>query len=245
MFDSAPFATHIDQRYAHTNNGWIDDNDDFPPFMVPVTPPVAPVAAPVSVPIDVPLHPVLTTDIHRTDLPVTFIQDIPPPRPGEGSSRQPFGHIPFVSGGDQYVPQVSHPTFVPPVTPSAVPSFAPSSESFLWTSPPIMPPSDPYHPYHVGYSTEDILRSFMIQQEALTRRVQELGRAQRLPCQCQTPPAVSHPPRPLSPDSATHFWTPEQQIAYLLRSHRAMEEDWLHMRHLLFTHFPPPPPPSA
>ncbi|KAJ0939716.1 hypothetical protein HanRHA438_Chr02g0064371 [Helianthus annuus] len=110
-----------------------------------------------------------------------------------------------------------------------------------------MPPSDPYHPYHMGYSTEDILRSFMIQQEAFTRRVQELERAQRPPCQCQgqTHPVIPHPPRPLSPDSAARFWTQEQQLAYLLRSHRAMEEDWLHMRRLLFSHFPPPPPPSA
>ncbi|KAF5796461.1 hypothetical protein HanXRQr2_Chr08g0351731 [Helianthus annuus] len=237
MLDHAPFATHIDPRYAHTHNGWIDDDDDYPPFVVPVTP--------ASAPIEAPLFPTHVTDAHRADLPVTFLQDIPPTRPGEGSSRQPFGHIPFVSGGDQFVPQVPHHTFVPPVTPSAVPSFAPSSEPFLWTSPPIMPPSDPYHPYHMGYSTEDILRSFMIQQEALTRRVQELKRAQRLPCQCQTPSAVSHPPHPLSPDSVARFWTPEQQIAYLLRSHRAMEEDWLHMRRLLFSRFPPPPPPSA
>ncbi|XP_021996233.1 cytadherence high molecular weight protein 3-like [Helianthus annuus] len=126
MFDRAPFATYIDPRYAHTRNGWIYDDDDFPPFVVPVTPPVAPVVAPVSVPIDVPLHPVLTTDVHRTDLPVTFLQDIPPPRPGEGSSRQPFGHIPFMLGGDQFVPQVSHHIVVPTVAPFAVPSFAPS-----------------------------------------------------------------------------------------------------------------------
>ncbi|XP_022014101.1 zyxin-like [Helianthus annuus] len=154
MFDRAPFATHVDPRYADTHNGWIDDDDDFPPFVVPVTP--------VSAPIDVPLFPTHVTDAHRAYLPVTFLQDIPPPRPGEGSSRQPFGHTPFMIGGDQFVPPISHHTFVPPVAPFAVPSFAPSSESFLWTSPPIMPPSDPYHPYHMGYSTEDILRSFMI-----------------------------------------------------------------------------------
>uniref|UniRef100_A0A251TK80 Uncharacterized protein n=1 Tax=Helianthus annuus TaxID=4232 RepID=A0A251TK80_HELAN len=241
MFDRAPFATHIDPRYAHTRNGWIDDDDDYPPFVVPVTPPVAPVSAPASAPIDVPLLPTHTPDARRTDLPITFLQDIPPPRPGEGSSRQPFGHTPFMSGGDQFVPQISHPT----VAPFTVPSFAPPSEPFLWTTPPIMPPSDPYHPYHVGYSTEDILRSFMIQQEALTRRIQELERARRPPCHCKTPPAVSHPPRPLSPDSVARFWTPEQQIAYLMRSHRTMGEDWLHMRRLLFSRFPPPPPPSA
>ncbi|KAJ0901907.1 hypothetical protein HanPSC8_Chr08g0330761 [Helianthus annuus] len=178
MFDRAPFATHIDPRYAYTHNGWIDDDDDYPPFVIPVTPPVAPVSAPVLAPIDVPLLPTHTTDARRTDLPITFLQDIPPPRPGEGSSRQPFAHTPFVSGGGQFMPQISHPTIVPTVAPFAVPSFAPSSEPFLWTTPPIMPPSDPYHPYHVGYSTEDILTSFMIQQEALARRIQELARAQ-------------------------------------------------------------------
>ncbi|MFS7911870.1 hypothetical protein Hanom_Chr02g00123181 [Helianthus anomalus] len=186
QFDHAPFATHIDPQYANTRNGWIYDDDDFPPFVVPVTP----VTAPVSVPTDVPLHPFHTTDVHRTDLPITFLQDIPPPRPGEGSSRQAFGHIPFMTGGYQFVPPISHHAFVSPVAPSAVPSFAPSSEPFLWTSPPIIPPSDPYH---MGYSTKDILRSFMIQQEALTRRVQELERAQRPPCQCQcqTPCSIS------------------------------------------------------
>uniref|UniRef100_A0A251U738 Uncharacterized protein n=1 Tax=Helianthus annuus TaxID=4232 RepID=A0A251U738_HELAN len=241
LFDHAPFATHVDPRYADTRNGWIDADDDYPPFVIPVTP----VSAPVTAPIGVPLFPAHITDAHRADLPVTFLQDIPPPRLGEGSSRQPFGHTPFMSGGDQFVPQIPHPTFVPTAAPSSAPFFTPSGEPFLWTTPPIMPLSDPYHPYHVGYSTEDILTSLIIQQEALTRRIQELERAQRLPCQCQTPPAVSHPPRPLSPDSAARFLTPEQQIAYLMRSHRAMVEDWLHMRRLLFSRFPPPPPPSA
>ncbi|KAJ0781586.1 hypothetical protein HanPI659440_Chr06g0250931 [Helianthus annuus] len=156
--DHAPFATHVDPRYAHTRNGWIDDDDDYPPFVVPVTP----ASAPALVPNDAPLFPTHATDAHRTDLPITFLEDIPPPRPGEGSSRQPFGQIPFMTGGDQFVPQTSHHTAVPPVAPFAVPSFAPYSEPFLWTSPPIMPPSDPYHPYHMGHSTEDILRSFMI-----------------------------------------------------------------------------------
>ncbi|XP_021991392.1 BCL-6 corepressor-like protein 1 [Helianthus annuus] len=73
MFDRAPFATHIDPQYAYTHNGWIDDDDDFPPFVVPVTPPVAPVSAPVSAPIDAPLFPTHVTDAHRADLPVTFL----------------------------------------------------------------------------------------------------------------------------------------------------------------------------
>ncbi|KAF5772114.1 hypothetical protein HanXRQr2_Chr13g0572931 [Helianthus annuus] len=231
------FATHVDPRYAHTRNGWIYDDDDFPPFVVPITP--------ASVPIDAPVLPTLTADAHRTDLPITCLQDIPLPRPGEGSSRQPFGHAPFMIGGDQFVPPMSQHTAIPPVAPFNVPPFTPASEPFLWTSPPIMPPSDPYQPFHMGYSVEDILRSFMVQQEALTRRVQELKRAQRPPCQCPPHPAISHPPRPLSPDSTARFWTQEQQIAFLLHSHRAIEEDWLHMRRLFYSHFPPPPPPSA
>ncbi|XP_021985266.1 uncharacterized protein LOC110881255 [Helianthus annuus] len=33
MFDDhAPFATHIDPRYADTHNGWVDD-DDYPPYI--------------------------------------------------------------------------------------------------------------------------------------------------------------------------------------------------------------------
>ncbi|XP_022003974.1 uncharacterized protein LOC110901454 [Helianthus annuus] len=87
LFDRAPFATHVDPRYADTRNGWIDDDDDYPPFVRPVTPPVAPVSAPIPAPTDIPLIPPHITDAHRTDLPVTFLQDIPPPRPGEGSSR--------------------------------------------------------------------------------------------------------------------------------------------------------------
>ncbi|KAJ0453286.1 hypothetical protein HanHA300_Chr15g0588681 [Helianthus annuus] len=85
--DHALFATHIDPRYAHTRNRWIDDDDDeYPPFVVPV--------APVPAPVSVPLHPVHTTGVHHTDLPVMFHQITPPSRPGEGSSTHPFGHVP-------------------------------------------------------------------------------------------------------------------------------------------------------
>ncbi|XP_021996257.1 uncharacterized protein LOC110893459 [Helianthus annuus] len=92
LFDRAPFATHIDPRYADTRNGWINDDDDYPPFVFPVTPPVAPVSAPT----DVHLFPPHTTDVHRIDLTITFLQDIPPHRPGEGSSRQPPVPVPPV-----------------------------------------------------------------------------------------------------------------------------------------------------
>ncbi|XP_022024571.1 cell surface glycoprotein 1-like [Helianthus annuus] len=67
--DHALFATHVDPRYALTRNGWIVDDDDFPPFVVPVTP----VSAPTSAPFDAPLFPTHTADAHRTDLPITFL----------------------------------------------------------------------------------------------------------------------------------------------------------------------------
>ncbi|KAJ0714643.1 hypothetical protein HanPI659440_Chr13g0491791 [Helianthus annuus] len=218
--DHALFATHIDPRYAHTQNGWIDADDELPPF------------------------PPYTIDARHMDFPSSFAQFTPPARPGEGSSAHPFGHVPT---SIPVVPHIS--SAIPPVPPFSVPPFAPAREPFLWTSPPIMPPSDPYHPYHMGYSVEDILMSFVVQQEALTRRIQELERAQPLPCQCQgqgqTHPATSQPSRPLPPDSAARLLALEQQMTSWLRSQRAMEEDWLHLRRLFYSHFPPPPPPSV
>ncbi|XP_021985120.1 calphotin-like [Helianthus annuus] len=145
--DHAPFASHIDPCYADTRNGWIED-DDYPSFVLPVTPPVAPVSAPTEIPL---FHP-HTSDVHRTDLPNTFLQDIPPPRPGEGSSRQPPVFVPPVSSLVPFLSQFPH----------TAPSFVPSGEPFLWASPNVMPLSDSYHPYHVGYTTEDILISLQL-----------------------------------------------------------------------------------
>ncbi|KAJ0814068.1 hypothetical protein HanPSC8_Chr17g0781121 [Helianthus annuus] len=153
--EHALFATHIDPRYAHTQNGWIDADDELPP---------------------VPPH---TTDARHIDSSFSFPQFTPPARPGEGSSAHPFGHVPV---SIPVVPQFS--TAIPPVPPFSVPPFDPASEPFLWTSPPVMPPTDPYHPFHMGYSIEDVLMSFVVQQEALTRRIQELERAQTPPCKC-------------------------------------------------------------
>ncbi|XP_022040536.1 calphotin-like [Helianthus annuus] len=168
--DHAPFAAHIDPRYADTRNGWIEDDDDYPPFVLPVTPPVALVSAPIDVPF---FHPHIS-DVHRTDLPITFLQDIPPPRPGEGSSRQQPAFVPPVSSSVPFISQFPHTT----------PSFVPLGEPFLWASPNVMPLSDQYHPFHVGYTTEDILASLQLQQDALSRRVGELERAPRPPCHC-------------------------------------------------------------
>ncbi|XP_022014845.1 SH3 domain-containing protein C23A1.17-like [Helianthus annuus] len=126
LFNHAPFATHVDPRYANTRNGWIDDDDDYPPFVLPVTPLVAPVSAPISAPTNIPLIPPHITDAHRIDLPVTFLQDIPPPRPGEGSSRQPPVPVPLMmSLPFPFTSQFPH------VAPPTAPSFTPSSEPFL------------------------------------------------------------------------------------------------------------------
>ncbi|XP_022032956.2 proline-rich protein 36-like [Helianthus annuus] len=228
--DHALFSSHIDPRYADTRNRWIED-DNYPPFVLPATPPVAPVSAPSEIPL---FHP-HTSDVHRTDLPITFLQDIPPPRPGEGSSRKPPVFVPPLPSSVPFMSQFPH----------TAPSFVPSGEPFLWASPNVMPLLDPYHPYHVGYTIEDILISPQLQQDALSHRIQKLERAPRPPCHCQTPFAAPHTPLPLPPDSDVRFLTSEQQIAYLLRVIRALEEDWVHMRRLLLSHFPPPPPPSA
>ncbi|XP_022004062.1 proline-rich extensin-like protein EPR1 [Helianthus annuus] len=186
--DHASFASHIDPHYADTRNGWIED-DDYPPFVLPVTSPVAPVSTPTEIPL---FHP-HTSDVHRTDLPITFLQDIPPPVLGR------FPHT--------------------------APSFVPKGEPFLWASPDVMPLSDPYHPYHVGYTIEDILISLQLQHDALSHRIQELERALLPPCHYQTPFAAPHTPLSFPPDSDVCFLTSEQQIAYLLRVIDALEED--------------------
>ncbi|XP_022041417.1 36.4 kDa proline-rich protein-like [Helianthus annuus] len=157
VIDHVPFAIHIDPRYADTRNGWIEDDDDYPPFVIPVTPPAAPVFAPPDIP---QFHPHVS-DVHHTDLPITFLQDIPPPRPGEGPSTQQQDHVPPMTAA---LP--SMPSFTPAAHTTS--PFAPSGEPFMWTSPNVMPLSDPYHPYHVGYTTDDILISLQLQRDALS-----------------------------------------------------------------------------
>ncbi|XP_021978673.1 proline-rich extensin-like protein EPR1 [Helianthus annuus] len=166
QFDRALFEAQIDPRDEHAQHGWIPTDDEIPPI------------------------PPQTTEARHVDFSFSFAPYTPPARPGEGSSAHPFGHVPT---SVPVVPQFS-PVF-PPVPPFPVTPFDPASEPFLWTSPPVMPPSDPYHPFHMGYSIEDVLMSFVVQQEALTLRIQELERAQPPPCQCQS---QTHP-APCSP----------------------------------------------
>ncbi|XP_021997775.1 pollen-specific leucine-rich repeat extensin-like protein 1 [Helianthus annuus] len=234
LVDHAPFAAQIDPRYAFTRNGWIEDDDDLPPFVRPVTPPPTPTHAPADI---APFHPHVF-DIHRTDLLVTFLQDIPPPRPGEGPSSQQPSHIPSVSAADPFMPQYTH---------TAPFASAPIGEPLIWFPPNTMPVSDPYHPSHyTGYTRDDLLLSLQLQQELLCRIVMELERIPRPPpCTCQSPFVT--PPAPLLPypDFDVRFLTMEQQISYLLRTVYALEEELAHLRSLLFVPPPPPPPPSA
>ncbi|KAJ0699913.1 hypothetical protein HanOQP8_Chr10g0361521 [Helianthus annuus] len=75
------------------------------PFVAPLIP--EPVSAPLNLPPVVPLIPQpppvdvvpphFVSDEHRTDLPIVFLQEIPAPRPGEGTSGQPPSFDPFAS----------------------------------------------------------------------------------------------------------------------------------------------------
>ncbi|KAJ0957784.1 hypothetical protein HanPSC8_Chr01g0031671 [Helianthus annuus] len=115
-------------------------------------------------------------------------------------------------------------------------------EPFLWSSPHVMPVSDPYHPFHVGYSIEETLTSLQLQKDAFRRYVQELGRAPHPPCPCQTLSTASHTSFPSSQDSDVRFLLLDQQVAHVLRFAYALEEDLVHLRRLLFSRFPPPSP---
>ncbi|XP_021979459.1 WAS/WASL-interacting protein family member 3-like [Helianthus annuus] len=52
---------------------------------------------PPPVPTDVAPLPPVESDVHRTDLPIVFLQDIPAPRPWEGTSGQHPSYDPFAS----------------------------------------------------------------------------------------------------------------------------------------------------
>ncbi|XP_021996345.1 cell surface glycoprotein 1-like [Helianthus annuus] len=148
--DHVVFADQIDPSYAFISNGWIEDDDGMPPFVEPVTPPLAPTHAPVDV---APFHP-FVSDVHRTDLPITFLQDIPPPRPGEGSSSQQHSHVPHTSAAFPFMPQFAL---------TAHFASAPSGEPLIWFPPNTMPVSDPYHPSHyTGYTRDDLLLSLQL-----------------------------------------------------------------------------------
>ncbi|XP_022032464.1 SH3 domain-containing protein C23A1.17-like [Helianthus annuus] len=193
LVDRAPSAAQVDPIYASAHNGWIKDDDDLPPFVRPVTPPPAPIHAPIDI---APFHQHVS-DFHRTDLPITFLQDIPHPRPGEGPSSQQPSHIPPVSATFPFMPPFA------PATHTAPFACAPTGEPLIWFPPNTMPVSDPNHPsQYVGYTRDDLLLPLQLQQELLCRRVMELERILRPPpCTCQSPFAT--PLAPLMPYSCS------------------------------------------
>ncbi|MFS7970006.1 hypothetical protein Hanom_Chr09g00815911 [Helianthus anomalus] len=114
-------------------------------------------------PIDVAPPPPFVSDEHRSNLPFVFLQEIPAPCPGEGTSGQPSRFDPFASADFPPIPQVT------PFTPASL------DEPFRWFPPYSMPISNPYHPsHHVGYTRDDLLLSLQLQFEILSRRVLEL-----------------------------------------------------------------------
>ncbi|XP_021991236.1 vegetative cell wall protein gp1-like [Helianthus annuus] len=193
-----------------------------PPVIEPVTPPLAP--APTGL---APFHPV-ESDVHRVELPMVFLQDIPAARPGEGTSIQQPSHDPHVSAAYPHVPQSS---------PSDHFTSSPLDEPLRWFPPYTMPISDPYNPSHfTGYIRDELLLSLQLQYEIMSRRVLELEMTPRpLPRPCQptfvpprsSPSPFSHPPAPLTPfrEFDTRFLTVEQQISYLLRHVYDLEEE--------------------
>ncbi|KAJ0627298.1 hypothetical protein HanPSC8_Chr01g0025921 [Helianthus annuus] len=138
-----------------------------PPVIEPFVPPPAPAPADVA-----PFHPV-ESDVHRVDLPIVFLQDIPAPRPVEGSSGQPPSHDPYVPAAFLHIPQS---------TPFAPFTSSPLDEPFRWFPLYTMPISDPYHPSHFGgYTRDELLLSLQLQFETMSRRILELESIPRRP----------------------------------------------------------------
>ncbi|MFS7932407.1 hypothetical protein Hanom_Chr04g00367511 [Helianthus anomalus] len=200
------------------------------PLDLPLVDPYIPAPPPADVAPPTPFE----SDAHRIDLPIVFLQEIPAPRPGEGTSGQPPRFDLFASADFPLIPQT---------TPSTPFTSTPFDEPFRWFPPYTMLISDPYHPSHFF--------------EILSRRVLELELsegAKRSPCPCHSTfiPPHSSPSASIVPPLAApapipgfdaRFLTVKQHISFLLRLVYELEEVFAHVRSLLF--FPPPPPPSA
>ncbi|MFS7913550.1 hypothetical protein Hanom_Chr02g00143061 [Helianthus anomalus] len=211
----------------------IPDHDHVPFGLLDIAPHVPePIPAPIDLPLvepfipppppaDVAPLPPVESDVHRIDLPIIFLQDIPAPRPGEGTSGQPPSYDPFALAT---FPLISH---TAPFTPF---TSTPLDGPFRWFPPYTMPISDPYHPSHFF--------------EILIHRVLELELTPSYPpCPGQStfvpphslppatfvpPPAAlvppysssfpfAHPPTAPTPFPSfdARFLTVEQQIGYL------------------------------
>ncbi|KAJ0511284.1 putative sterol transport protein NPC2 [Helianthus annuus] len=165
---------------------------------------------------DVPPFPPHHTGTHHTDFSFQIPPFIPPAGPGEGSSAHPFGHVPMTM---PFMPQIAS-------IPSSVAPIDLTSTPLLWSSSSPMPPTDPYHPFYLGHTIEDLLMSFVHQHESHSQRLQELERAQLSfgPYLGQTSSSFQ-PFRSFPPDIAARLSTLEQQVASVIRTQQAMEED--------------------
>ncbi|KAJ0893456.1 hypothetical protein HanPSC8_Chr09g0377821 [Helianthus annuus] len=216
------------------------------PVPAPVDPPVVELFIPAPALADVaPFHPV-ESDVHRVDLPIVYLQDIPAPRLREGTSGQQPSHDPHVSAAFPHISQSA---------PFAPFTSSPLDEPLRWFLPYSIPTSDPYHPSHfVGYTQDVLLYSLQLRFEVMSRKVLELESIPRpLPCPCQhasvppcsSPPPFARPPAPLTPfpEFDARFLTVEQHVRYLLCHVHKLEEELAHVLSLIF--LPPPPPPSV
>ncbi|KAJ0539199.1 hypothetical protein HanHA300_Chr08g0283631 [Helianthus annuus] len=180
---------------------------------------------------DVPPLPPHRTDAHHPEFSFQIPSVIPPAGPGKGSSAHPFGHVPMPL---PVMPQIAS-------IPSSVAPIDLTSTPLLWSSSSPMPPTDPYHPFHLGHTLEDLLMSFVHQHDSHSQRLQELERAQMPPYPYHGLSSSSAQPfRSFPPDIVARLSILEQQIASVIRTQQALEEDWLLFRRL---HYPPPPPP--
>ncbi|KAF5778815.1 hypothetical protein HanXRQr2_Chr12g0552001 [Helianthus annuus] len=193
----------------------------------PVVAHVDPVLAPIPADEDVPPLPPHRTDAHHPEFSFQIPSVIPPAGPGEGSSAHPFGHVSMPMPVMPQISPVSASTSSFPVMP-----FGTASEPSFWSSLPVDPP-------HMGHTLEDLLMSFVHQHDSHSQRLQELERAQMPPCSGPSSSAAQ-PFRSFPPDIAARLSILEQQIASVIRTQQALEEDWLLFRRL---HYPPPPPP--
>ncbi|KAJ0468039.1 hypothetical protein HanIR_Chr14g0692021 [Helianthus annuus] len=211
-----------------------------PPVTEPDTPPLAHAPAEVA-----PCHS-MESDDHRVELPIAFLQGIPTPCPGEGTSDQQPSHDPHVSAASPHIPQSA---------PFAHFTSSPTDEPFRGSPRYSMSTSDPYHPLRcVGYTQDEILYSLQFRLEVVSRRVLEL---ETIPCPLlcpyqstsvplhSSPPLFARPHAPLTPfpEFDARFLTVEQQVHHLLRHVHKLEEGLAHVLSLIF--LPPPPPPSV
>ncbi|MFS7912107.1 hypothetical protein Hanom_Chr02g00125971 [Helianthus anomalus] len=205
------------------------------PFGLPDVAPLIP--EPITAPIDLPPANPFIPQPPPAD-------EIPAPRPGEGTSGQPPSFDPLTSAD---FPPIPHHT---PFTPASL------DKPFRCFLPYTMPISDPYHPSHYGgYTRDELLLSLQLQFKILSRRVLEMefdegARRSPFPFHLASipPPSSSAsfvPPATTPaciPGFDARFLTVEQQISFLIRRVHELEEELAHVRCLLFL---PPPTPSV